>query len=214
MLKQLEISQNSLIPSAPKLWKRSGRALADAKACLDLLKSGQAKNEYEVEWCNFVCRFDDFKKTFRSEGSKNFTAFKKWYDPIHYKIGEQDPLFKYLYKTRCAIEHTSTDAVGLKWTEKIEIANNGFCGHIKRLRFYSNNTYEFDFTKHPSSPDPNMEYCYSVELDVVINRSTSYYPPKKHLGKSLGTKDPAEIGKLAISYYENLFYEAKEKFGS
>jgi hypothetical protein len=143
--------------------------------------------QYDVAWREFLQAIDRAwnKIVVRCHGEKKWQKLKSKYE----KLRKDDPLLKYVAQARNVTENSVSDVI-VDWDANLK-AQSVFGGiHLS--------------WSHWDRP-----------LLPVINRGTTFLPPKKHLSKSMdyyrkkrpGVEEPRVVAELAIQCYVKMIQE-------
>jgi hypothetical protein len=172
--------------------------LEKAKRKLEDMKSSKSLEDFEENWKSILdCLEKCWIKAEREcQGHKN--KFEPWQGTYKH-LRRNDPLLSYLKQARDTDNHSIqpiVEKVAGKATVKFENSKGGVIEKLKIsngvITDYSGDPIIVEF--HPGR----------VEAKAVTNSGKSFNPPHYHRGSQLkNPKDPIEIAKLGIAFYQN-----------
>jgi hypothetical protein len=212
---KVELEKNAIKPIHYAIWDRAQEKLTESEQAVQIMTAAQERREYERGWSQFVDSIQEFWVRFKQEGKIVLgESFNSWISEIEVERNE-DPLLNYLYQARNVSQH---EIVSLVWSDSHLIIGQGFNGHLKSLALYSDKSYEADSVPlHPSRPHATVSMTFGkptlpILKDNRYENKPSTQPPTSHLGNFLHDVTPIAVAKLAITYYQDKFTKAREKF--
>lgn len=162
--------------------------------------------DYEENWMHFLSSLEKVWDKVQAECAGIHNTFKPWRGKYE-KDRKIDPVLKYLKNARNADNHSIQEITEITpHTTKINLL--GGSGHIDRMV-----TINGKVTEYRGDPIKIVYSPGKVEIKPFTNRQLIYNIPEYHKGKKLkNSKNPIELGEIAIEYYENFLNDVEEKF--
>ncbi|HEY1560844.1 MAG TPA: hypothetical protein VGF71_08135 [Caulobacteraceae bacterium] len=181
--------------------RKARRRLKDANAALTCVSTSRDFRGVETAWGHFL---RDLNGVFIAlergiEGPQN----RQWRD-FKKEIRNEDPLLAYLHHARDAEEHGIAPVVSSKPGGVTISAGAQFS-----MMLVPDEDEEIGFQMVPL-PGPGIVFNQpEIRLVSVVDRNgQGYDPPAEHLGMPLLDGSPANVGSMALSYYDGLIREA------
>ena len=181
--------------------------LEKTKLFIDKMKNASTSAQYEEAWIDFLHNLERIWNKTVSH-LKRSPKYQGW--TLRGKaetLRRKDPLLSYLINARGAEEHTIADITGREPGGIVINPAEGTALTIKemtiddgKISINADNPIKIEFI--PSK----------MKLLPVINRGRKYDLPTSHLGESIDDKNPIEIARLAIKFYEGYIEEAEKHF--
>jgi hypothetical protein len=190
-------------------WGAAEEKLDEAAYAIKNMETALDRIAFEQGWCQFVDALEEFWTRFYDEGKTSFTTFEPWAGYIKAQKKE-DALLQYLYQARHQNQH---GRIAIDWEETKLLIAPGFNGHLKQIKIFPDETYEFDAKpSHPTLPEAEIVLSPGKpNLPVIENKKhgQSFIPPKGSDGRPLR---PIKAAHEGIVFYKNVLAEAIAKF--
>jgi hypothetical protein len=211
---KVELQPGAIAPVQRGLWHAAWEKLQEATAGVTHMEDARDRIQYENGWTRLVDSLEEFWTRFFDEGKDTFPSFQPWAGAIDAKR-KADPLLAYLYQARHQSQHGQ---IALEWEAgKICVGGNEFFGTARDLKIFPNGTFQVDVNKTPGS-DARFQTIHDpgkARLPAIVNRKhkQTFQPPSMHLDGSIADLSPINMGKLGLSFYEDVLRQGLEKFG-
>ncbi|WP_180396165.1 hypothetical protein [Klebsiella pneumoniae] len=176
-----------------------------AKKCVANMEASQNLDDMEQLWRDCL---NHIEKSFTKLLSAT-TPVKQKFSNIfstQYQLRKTDKLLVYIKQARDSDNHSIQDISEKKGPAiGINPKHDGDMLHIEKLTFDSQGNILL------SSHNAVVEFLPErINVIAVKNRGVEYNPPTSHVGKPFLTRNPVELAKSAIIFYED-WIEASSK---
>lgn len=178
-----------------------------AQNALEILTKAEDVREAYEAWTKFLQELDRVW----NKAEAHFSRSQKWHswNGKFSRPRKSDPLLRYLCKARNSEEHGIDDTANARRGYlRIDPITPGAPLHIKRLAIENGRVLHADIP----TPFKVEQAPAKLELLDVTNRDVVYKVPEQHLGKPLASREPADLGELALRFYETFLNEAEKYF--
>ncbi len=212
---KVEVQPGAIAPAQRGLWHAAWEKLQEAASGVKQMDDAKNRIQYENGWTRLVDSLEEFWTRFFDEGKNTFPSFQPWAGAIDAKR-KGDQLLAYLYQARHQSQH---GRIALEWEAgKISVGGDQFFGTVRDLKIFPDGTFQADVNKTPGSGarfqtihDPGK-----ARLPAIVNKkhNQTFQTPSMHLDSPIADLAPSNVGRLALSFYEDVLRQGLEKFGT
>lgn len=199
--------------TAMQLFSKSTDKLDDARTSFDRLSGASGALELRSAFSSFVHNARAITYAMQSEGSQ-YPGFLSWYAQQQ-EFMKGDELIRFIHDARIDDFH--------KGESRLEFTTNVHLQQLDPGRILAANpqlvtSETWSFSMSGEGLYSLQGECTPSERKTMLNQTplagatmvAVVRPPRMHLGCSLETSDPVHLSNLALRYFEQLLFEAKQ----